>query len=551
MKNNLKRLAALLLAVILMLSLTGLGEEEIVIEDGASTEGIISEAGIEIDATTIELDSMIDIQQDPVDIGEETPPQPAQDSSEINAGSTVTLGVNETCKLSTKGLGKNLTFKSSKPKIASVTDKGLVKGLKKGTAQISILSGSKVKAKYTVKVVAAPKKVTLSAKAITLGVKESLTMTPTIPKNTHTTFTWTSKNNKIATVSKTGKITGKKAGETTVTVQTHNGKAATLKVVVKAAPKKVTLNKTSLTLELYDEFQLKATLPKGSVSNKLTWTSSDEDVVTVFEDGWLFANDIGTATITVKTYNGKKATCKVTVIGDEEEEDEEDEEDEPLISLNKTNINLSVGDTATVAVTYTGDGSIYWSTSTSGIVDCRWGDDWVRDTCELYITGKSVGSTVVTVEDRDAGYSASLNVTVTSSAGYTGDLLSAFGMDIDDVQYALDDALSYYKHDTENGQYLYTNNYMLVQVSDVTDRIEGIILGGKSSTSGKYTLCGVHPGMNFYTAQSEATKIGWRYSKTNGDYYYYTGRYNGENVYLGIKKVSGTSIVDNVYMWKA
>lgn len=551
MKYNWKKLAALLLAVILMLSLAGLGEEEIVIEDGASTEGIISEAGIEIDATTIELDSMIDIQQDPVDIGEETPPQPAQDSSEINAGSTVTLGVNETCKLSTKGLGKNLTFKSSKPKIASVTDKGLVKGLKKGTAQISILSGSKVKAKYTVKVVAAPKKVTLSAKTITLGVKESLTMTPTIPKNTHTTFTWTSKNNKIATVSKTGKITGKKAGETTVTVQTHNGKAATLKVVVKAAPKKVTLNKTRLTLELYDEFQLKATLPKGSVSNKLTWTSSDEDVVTVFEDGWLFANDIGTATITVKTYNGKKATCKVTVIGDEEEEDEEDEEDEPLISLNKTNINLSVGDTATVAVTYTGDGSIYWSTSTSGIVDCRWGDDWVRDTCELYITGKSAGSTVVTVEDRDAGYSASLNVTVTSSAGYTGDLLSAFGMDIDDVQYALDDALSYYKHDTENGQYLYTNNYMLVQVSDVTDRIEGIILGGKSSTSGKYTLCGVHPGMNFYTAQSEATKIGWRYSKTNGDYYYYTGRYNGENVYLGIKKVSGTSIVDNVYMWKA
>ena len=327
MKRNWKRLAALLLAAILMLSLTGLGEDEVEISDDVTTEGIINEANTDIQESASELDIMIgalnniDLKEDLVDISKDASLQPKQATSEINAAASITLGVNETFKLNAKGLGKNLTFNSSKPKIASITNKGIVKGLKKGTAQISILSGSKVKAKYSVKVVAAPKKVTIPSKNITLGVKESVTIEPTITKNTHTTFTWTSKNKNIATVSKSGKITGKKAGNTTITVQTHNGKSATLRVVIKAAPKKVTLNKTSLTMELYDEFLLKAGFPKGSVSHKLTWTSSDEDIVSVFEDGWVVAEHVGTATITVKTYNGKKATCKVTVLDENEEEE--------------------------------------------------------------------------------------------------------------------------------------------------------------------------------------------------------------------------------------
>ena len=47
----------------------------------------------------------------------------------------------------------------------------------------------------------APGKVTLSASSLTLGVKQSVALTPSIPDGTHASFTWSSKDGTIATVS--------------------------------------------------------------------------------------------------------------------------------------------------------------------------------------------------------------------------------------------------------------------------------------------------------------------------------------------------------------
>ena len=186
MKFNWKRLAALLLAVILMLSLTGMGEEEITIVDGASKnaaeiggdlsiEGDLSEPDVSLD-DSLELDLSNDMLNSLDEITLEQPnitePEGIE-QEEANASNSITLGVKETYQLSKKGLGKRLSFKSSKPKVVSVSDNGLVTGLKKGTAEVTILSGTTEKKKYTVQVVAAPGKVTLPSKSITLGYKES------------------------------------------------------------------------------------------------------------------------------------------------------------------------------------------------------------------------------------------------------------------------------------------------------------------------------------------------------------------------------------------
>ena len=326
MKFNWKRLAALLLAVILMLSLTGMGEEEITIVDGASKnaaeiggdlsiEGDLSEPDVSLD-DSLELDLSNDMLNSLDEITLEQPnitePEGIE-QEEANASNSITLGVKETYQLSKKGLGKRLSFKSSKPKVVSVSDKGLVTGLRKGTAEVTILSGTTEKKKYTVQVVAAPGKVTLPSKSITLGVKESVTFEPKTPKGSHTTFTWATSDNAVAIVSKSGKITARKAGKANITVKTHNGKKATVKVTVMAAPKKITLNKTTATLDVGDTLRLKASLPEGTASSKLTWKSSNGNVATVTEKGVVSAVSSGTAKITVTTYNGKKATCKVTV----------------------------------------------------------------------------------------------------------------------------------------------------------------------------------------------------------------------------------------------
>ena len=80
-----------------------------------------------------------------------------------------------------------------------------------------------------------------------------------------------------------------------------------------ADPTRVTLNKTKATLVAGAKLTLKAKLTPAKAKTALTWSSSNKKVATVTQKGEVKAIGEGTATITVKTANGKKATCKVTV----------------------------------------------------------------------------------------------------------------------------------------------------------------------------------------------------------------------------------------------
>lgn len=88
------------------------------------------------------------------------------------------------------------------------------------------------------------------------------------------------------------------------------------KVVPKLVTKKIKLNKKKATLTKGKTLQLKVTFTPAHKTSKyvaLNWWSSDEDVATVSAKGKVKAVDVGKATITVETTNGKKATCKITV----------------------------------------------------------------------------------------------------------------------------------------------------------------------------------------------------------------------------------------------
>ena len=157
--------------------------------------------------------------------------------------------------------------------------------------------------------------VKLSARSVTLGEKETFKLSATVkPSGKANSLRYYSSNTKAATVdSKTGKITAKKAGTATINAKIDSKTLATCKVTVKKAPNKVTLNKSQVTLEKGKTCQLKATLPAGTYTSKLTWTSSNAKVVKVSSKGKVTAVGQGTAKIIVKTTGGVKATCKVTV----------------------------------------------------------------------------------------------------------------------------------------------------------------------------------------------------------------------------------------------
>ena len=182
--------------------------------------------------------------------------------------------------------------------------------------------------------------VKVSKTSVTVNAGKTVTITATVnPSNaTNKTVTWTTSNSSVATVSN-GKITAKKAGTAKITAKTVNGKTATCTVTVKAVPTKVTLNNSTKNVNVGDSFTLKATVnPSNSVSD-VTWSTSDSSVATV-KNGKVTGKKAGTATITVKTVNGKTAKCKVTV-----------KSVATKVKLNKTSVTLNKGKTQTLKAT--------------------------------------------------------------------------------------------------------------------------------------------------------------------------------------------------------
>lgn len=95
------------------------------------------------------------------------------------------------------------------------------------------------------------------------------------------------------------------------TVSGYNSKGWSKKYVYNP-PKSIKLNKTSAYIGKKESVTLKYTLSAGSTST-VTWSSSNKNVATV-SGGKVTAKGAGATTITATTANGKKATCKVTVI---------------------------------------------------------------------------------------------------------------------------------------------------------------------------------------------------------------------------------------------
>ncbi len=154
-------------------------------------------------------------------------------SLSLTAGKTATLKATVSPSDSTD---KSVTWKSSNPKIATVTSKGKVTAKSKGSTTITAtVKGAKsVKAKVTVKSPIAAKSIKLNKKSATLSKGKSLTLTATIsPKNTtDKTVKWKSSNTKVATVNSKGKVTAKGAGTAKITARTTNGKTATATITV-------------------------------------------------------------------------------------------------------------------------------------------------------------------------------------------------------------------------------------------------------------------------------------------------------------------------------
>ena len=128
---------------------------------------------------------------------------------------------------------------------------------------------------------------------------------------------WISSDEEIAEIDESGTVTAKKAGEVTIIAVSVNGgkKAEYTFTVTGGVLTAIQLDKKQLWLHPGDEYQLKATpLPEGAIM-QLEWSSDEEGVAIVDDQGMVTAISAGGATITVTDKKHKNITtiCKVTV----------------------------------------------------------------------------------------------------------------------------------------------------------------------------------------------------------------------------------------------
>ena len=204
---------------------------------------------------------------------------------------------------------------TSNANIATVDSKGVVTITGNGTAFVTAtVDDLEVDCKITVK--APLEELTLDKEVIYCeNIGSTYTINPiTKPaSNGVYSFTWSSSDKDVATVSENGLVTVTGNGDAIITCECE-GKTATCTISVVQGVDSITLDKTIIEdAKVGGQVTLKANvLPENAAEYKIIWTTSDKDVATVDDNGVVTLKDIGFAVI--KAQIGEKfAECKIYV----------------------------------------------------------------------------------------------------------------------------------------------------------------------------------------------------------------------------------------------
>lgn len=260
----------------------------------------------------------------------DAPQSVAVDNPSFTIGVGESLTIRENTAANTYANSSNISWKTSDKTVAAVTkgsaNKATVKGVKVGKATVTVKLYNGVTANCSVNVKPAPSKVEVKPQTVTLGVGESVKISECTNAGSYANaanLKWSSSNSNV-TVTKGEKnqavITGAKTGTADVKIKLYNGKTAACKVTVKPAPNSVSINTASIKLGVGETAVIKESTNSGSYANaaNLNWTSQNTSIAAVTKHeankAYIKGLKAGTTDVTIKLYNGKTATCKVTVL---------------------------------------------------------------------------------------------------------------------------------------------------------------------------------------------------------------------------------------------
>jgi uncharacterized protein YjdB len=253
----------------------------------------------------------------PVATVEVTPAAPA-----IFVGATQQLAATLRGSDGTVLTGRQVSWTSSAPTIASVNGSGVVYGAGAGQATITATAEG-ISGSATVTVTVAPVatvEVTPPTASVAVGATQQLTVVLKAADGTvltGRTVTWTSSQASVASVSNSGLVTGQAAGGPVTITATSEGKSDTAAITVFAPVATVTVAPATAAMFVGATQQFTATLraSNGNVltGRTVTWSSTAPSVASVNSStGLATANAVGQASI-IATSEGKADTALVTV----------------------------------------------------------------------------------------------------------------------------------------------------------------------------------------------------------------------------------------------
>ncbi len=218
---------------------------------------------------------------------------------------------------------KKLKWTSLTPDIATVTEDGMMTGLKMGTAKVKAetTDGSNLSCVFEVQVTGLPvSTISLPAESSiikTESMKLECSILPLASDNQK--LQWSSNATDIASVDEsTGVITAHKVGDAVITATTTDGSGISASTTIHVTPLKVSQIEMPKDISLLYSLskQIEVNIAPELADNKtLKWTSDNENIATVTHEGVVKGVNVGTTNITATAMDGSgvSATCKVTV----------------------------------------------------------------------------------------------------------------------------------------------------------------------------------------------------------------------------------------------
>lgn len=247
-----------------------------------------------------------------------------------------------------------MKWSSSDDSVATVDENGLVSSVYDGTAVITATCGN-VSATCKVTVLGVWISILkIEPRYLTMRVSESRQLNAIIaPENANDkNICWESWDQSIVKVDQNGNVTAVGVGEVTVSIipekkPPYNSGLTIAYCDIIVLPKEVVaeeiiLDTNESILLMGQTLQLTATvLPEDATDKTVVWSSSDDDIATVDEDGLVNAISIGEAVITA-TCGDVNATCVVTVTNDSGIEDIVADGEYPIDVYNLQGIGIRV-----------------------------------------------------------------------------------------------------------------------------------------------------------------------------------------------------------------